>query len=340
MQRRRNVRDFQEAQASGREWRHGFLEQTCGTHLLSAVHHILGTSAANCSLVCSSHKAQLRAQSLYCNSSLDTTSWPNPLLLCITQSFSGAATKGWAWCRHLMQRWRNVLRLSGTSSFWQVGCLEFHKWIVGMDSLDKHVQHISFRQYITFCKHRQLKGWQPHVQLTVAKISISKCSLLCSGLRAQLTAQSLNCNSSLDHNSVTTPSASLHMTGFFCSCNEGMAWCNHDLMQRWRNVCGSQEAQVSGREWMLGIPQMNSGNGFLRQTCPTHLLSAVRHILGTSAAERLAATRPTHCCYKLNLNNCSLVCSSHIVQLTAQSLYYCNKSWRPQLRDQTLCSSA
>ena len=32
---------------------------------------------------------------------------------------------------------------------------------------------------------------------------------------------------------------------------------------------------------------------------PTHL-SAVHHILRTSAAERLAATRPTHCCLNLN----------------------------------------
>ena len=46
--------------------------------------------------------------------------------------------------------------------------------------------------------------------------------------------------------------------------------------------------------WMLGIPQMNSGNGFLKQTCGTYLFSAVHHILRTSAAQRLAATRPTH----------------------------------------------
>ena len=36
--------------------------------------------------------------------------------------------------------------------------------------------------------------------------------------------------------------------------------------------------------WMLGIPQRSSGNGFLRQTSTTNLLSAARHILGTSAA--------------------------------------------------------
>ena len=45
--------------------------------------------------------------------------------------------------------------------------------------------------------------------------------------------------------------------------------------------------------WMLGIPKRNCGNGFLKQTCPTSLLLAVHHILGTSAAERLAAPLPT-----------------------------------------------
>ena len=38
------------------------------------------------------------------------------------------------------------------------GCLEFLK----MDSLDKHVEQVSFRQCVTFCRHRQLTGWQPH----------------------------------------------------------------------------------------------------------------------------------------------------------------------------------
>ena len=30
-----------------------------------------------------------------------------------------------------------------------------------MDSIDKHVEQISFRQCITFCEHGQLKGWSP-----------------------------------------------------------------------------------------------------------------------------------------------------------------------------------
>ena len=50
--------------------------------------------------------------------------------------------------------------------FWQKA------WI----SFDKHVHHaeqISFRQCITFNEHRQLKGWQPHFQPSVANSSIS-----------------------------------------------------------------------------------------------------------------------------------------------------------------------
>ena len=46
--------------------------------------------------------------------------------------------------------------------------------------------------------------------------------------------------------------------------------------------------------WMLGIPRRNSGNRCLRQTCRINLFSAVRHILRTWAAERLAALLPFH----------------------------------------------
>ena len=113
-------------------------------------------------------------------------------------------------------------------------------------------------------------------------------------------------------------------------------------------ACTDEAPTASGREWMLGIPKRNGRNGCLKQTCRANLLSAVRHILRTWAAERLAAPLPTHCC---NLDNCSLVCSSHIAQLRAQSIScnpnlghnHCivrNKSWRRQLRDKTLCFSA
>ena len=135
---------------------------------------------------------------------------------------------------------------------------------------------------------------------------------------------------------MTKPSASLHETGFFLQLQRRDG--HHTRMQSWWAYRGSQEPQASGREWMLGIPKRNGRNGFLRQTCPTNLFTAVHHILRTSAAERLAAPLPTHCCQNLNLEF-SLVCSSLIAQLRAQSLH-CNKSWRPQLHDQNLCFSA
>ena len=51
-------------------------------------------------------------------------------------------------------------RLSGSSRLLAgSGCLEFPQGIVGMDSLNKHVEQISFWQWVTFC--------------AVAKISIS-----------------------------------------------------------------------------------------------------------------------------------------------------------------------
>ena len=42
-----------------------------------------------------------------------------------------------------------------------------------MDSWNKHIEQISFRQCITFCEHGQLKGCPPHFQPSVAKNSIS-----------------------------------------------------------------------------------------------------------------------------------------------------------------------
>ena len=63
--------------------------------------------------------------------------------------------------------------------------------------LNKHVEQISFRQFVTSREHPRLKGWQPHFQPTEAK------SFLC------------NNSWSPNHNFVTKPSASLHETGLF-----------------------------------------------------------------------------------------------------------------------------
>ena len=84
--------------------------------------------------------------------------------------FSAAATKGWEWCKKNAELVEHTVPLRDLKLLVGSGGLDFTK---GMDSLNKHVQHISCRQWVTFWEHRQPKGWQPHVQLTVAKSSIS-----------------------------------------------------------------------------------------------------------------------------------------------------------------------
>ena len=68
------------------------------------------------------------------------------------------------------------MSLSGTSSFWSgVDAWHFPKewqeWTPETNT-SNHVEQVSFRQCITFREHRQLKGWQPRFQTTVAKSSV------------------------------------------------------------------------------------------------------------------------------------------------------------------------
>ena len=83
---------------------------------------------------------------------------------------------------------------------------------------------------------------------------------------------------------------------FFCSCNEGMGMMQPQRNGELANVLLLSGTQASGREWRLRFHKRIKRHGFLRQTCRTNLFSAVRCILRTWAAERLAATLPTHCC--------------------------------------------
>ena len=79
-------------------------------------------------------------------------------------------------------------------------------------------------------------------------------------------------------NSATKPSASLHDPGYFLQLQRRDGHDATAMQNEWSVL------RLSGT-WMLGIPL----NGFPRQTCRTSLVSAVRHILQTSAADRLAA---------------------------------------------------
>ena len=137
-----------------------------------------------------------------------------------------------------------------------------------------------------------------------------------------------------DHNSVTKTSTSLHESGFFRSCNKGMG-----MMQPWCRAggthCGSQEPEASGREWMPGMAGMDSLDKHVEQISIRQCVTFCEHgqLKGWQPHFQPTVAK------KLNLDNCSSVCSSHIEQLRAQSLH-CNKSWRPQLCDQFLCLSA
>ena len=106
-----------------------------------------------------SWRPQLRDQTL-CFSAYDTF-------------FPAAATKGWALCKHDAELVECAAALRDLKLLTRSGCLAFPKGMAGMESSNKHVEQISFRLWVTFWEHGQLKGWQPHFQPTVAKSSIS-----------------------------------------------------------------------------------------------------------------------------------------------------------------------
>ena len=105
----------------------------------------------------------------------DHNSVTNPMLFCIWNKsgifdkvMGSFASIVQAWCRAVGACYRSQEPASGRE--WMI---EIPKRMAGIDALNKHVEQISFRQCVTFCEHRQLKGWQPHFQPTVAKSSIS-----------------------------------------------------------------------------------------------------------------------------------------------------------------------
>ena len=149
--------------------------------------------------------------------------------------------------------------------------LGIRRGMVGKDSLNKHVEQISFRQCVTFCEHRKMKGWQLHFQPTEAK------SLVCG---SHTGAQSVyGISKQILHATTPWPNPLLLCMRlvFFCSCKEGMG-----MIRPYCRAGGafrSQEAQASGmsREWMLLIPRKNGGKGFLKQTCTTSPFGSASH---------------------------------------------------------------
>ena len=198
----------------------GFLRQTCRTNLLSAI-------------VTFWEHRQLKG---WQHQTLCFSAWD--------RFFPAAATKGWAWCNHnaeVVERAAAIRNLLLAKSGW----LKFPKGVAGMDSWRKHVPQISFRKWVTFWEHRQLKGWQPRFQTTEAKSWISTILhwLAAVAYIRQPKSQSNSCSPNLGyHNSI---------------------FCKHDatdatIMQSWWSG-RSQGPQASGREWMLGISQILFG---------------------------------------------------------------------------------
>ena len=118
------------------------------------------------------------------------------------------------------------------------------------------------------------------------------------------------------HHLFTTQTSTLTM--FKLDCDSQLN--NYPLPRLWSlhelNVCATKN-----------IGNLAGMDSFDKFTCRINLSSAVRHILRTSAAERLAAPLPTHGGSKLNLYDSSLIWSSRYVrQPRSQSI-----SWNPNL---------
>ena len=93
-----------------------------------------------------------------------------------------------------------------------------------------------------------------------------------------------------DHNSVTKSSASLHETcPLFFSCDVGMGMIQPECGAG-GGCCGPQGPQASGREWMLGFFQRNSGMHALNKHVEQISFPVVLRIFRSWTAERLAAS--------------------------------------------------
>ena len=244
-----------------------------------------------------------------------------------------------------------------------------------MDSLDKHVKQISFRQCITFREHGQLKGWQPHFQPTDAKVcqslnpvNLNHGSLVCSSHKSQLRAQSIQypvtqtldtitvlyVTNLGDHNSVTTPFASLHETRFFsAAATKGWAWYKHNAELVEHTAALRDLKLLVGSGGLDFTKGMDSLDKHVKQISFRQCITFREHRQLKGWQPRFQPTDAKSSILSIStiVHWISLVCSSHVSQLRAQSIpcnpnlghndcIVRNTSWRPQLRDHTLCFSA
>ena len=170
----------------------------------------------------------------------------------------------------------------------------------------------------------QLKGWQPHFQPTVAKSSISTSVCWFAAVSYH------HCNKSW------TPQLRDQTLCFFAwdrffsaAATQGWEWCNHNagLLECTAALSNLKLLVGSG---CLEIANRKDGNGFLRKTCRTNLFWAVSHMLRTSV--QLKSWQPH---FQATVAKSSI--STSVCWFAAVSYHHCNKSWTPQLRDQTLC---
>ena len=225
------------------------------------------------------------------------------------QVFHATATKGWAWCNHnaeVVERAAALRNLLLAGSGW----LKFTKGVAGMDSLNKHVEQISFRQCVAFWEHRQLKGWQPHLRPTVAKSSLETTV----HWFAAVTWHNWEHNHCIEtnlggHNSVTKPLLLCMRLVFHATATKGWAWCNHNAERLER------AAALRNLKLLVGI-------------------GCWEFTKGMAGREQVSFPQWVRVCKHWQLKGWR-----HMAQLRAQSLH-CNKSWRPQLRDKTPCFSA
>ena len=192
--------------------------------------------------------------------------------------FSVAATKGWAWCNHNADLRKCAVALRSLKllvGIGMIGCFEIQKGMAGMNSWN----------ILGIQKRNSGNGFRNNMSSHVVNIGSRNAHSPASNprrLKAVSAVVTEEHNQFIvtilgDHNSVTTPSASLHETGFLLQLPRIWEWCKSvELVER---------AAALRRERMLWIPKRNGGNGFMKQTC--------RHMLLTSAAERLTAPLPT-----------------------------------------------
>ena len=189
--------------------------------------------------------------------------------------------------------------------------------------LDKHVEQISFGQWATFCEPRWLKGWQPHFQPTVAKSSISTSV-------PGLAAISYHyCNKSWTPQLRDQPLCFFAWDRFFsAAATEGWEWCNHNAELVERTValsnlkllvgsgCLAFPKQMAGMDsWNKHVKQISFGQ-WVTFCEPRWLKGWQPHFQPTVAKSSISTSVPW---------------------FAAVSYHHCNKSWTPQLRDQTLC---